>query len=154
MKHKINKLELQISLEHREGAPGGPPGSSSRPGTLRGWGGARQQEDPRTQAGASGLLLNCMSCKTLQVSHFLHLKSQHWFRWSQRLFPAWDSIIGTCPLKCPPNMLTHTQTQSPIHLCLFFPCGIVRRSQGRWDTDAEIALHWPHDGSGGVVRAV
>lgn len=153
MKQKINKLELQISLEHREGAPGTPPGRSSRPGRLRGCGGIWQREDPGTQAGASGLLLSCVSCKTLQVSTFPSSKVTV-LRWSQRLFPAWDSIVGTCPLKCSPNTLTHTQIQSPVHLCLIFPGGIVRRSWGRWDTDAEIALHWPQDGSDGVVRAV
>lgn len=154
MKQKINKLELQIGLEHREGASGSALGSSSRPGRLRGCRGIWQREDPRTQAGASALLLSCVSCKTLQVSTFPSSKVTALVRWSQSLFPVWDSIVGTCPLKCPPNTHTHTQIQSPIHLCLIFPGGIVRRSWGRWDTDAEIALHWPHGGSDGVVRAI
>lgn len=44
--------------------------------------------------------------------------------------------------------------QSPLHLCLIFQVELSGAAGARWDTDAEIALHWPQDGSDGVVRAV
>lgn len=131
---KLTSRGLQIGLEHRRARHS--PSSSSRPGRLRGCG-TYGSEDPEW-AGASGLLLSCESWNSPGLNVFLLLKSQCLD--GLRLFPAWDSAIGTCPLKCSPQTHSHTPKSKVRHLCIFFQVELSGAAGGRWDADVEMRL--------------